>query len=92
MAAEETPAPKPNNPAPEQLPREITVYSHSNLFYWWPVWFVAYVLALLTWWDGHLLAVVPKNSKAEQVTTKDGVQRDVILAGFLGTAKVAYRK
>jgi len=81
MAAEETPAPKPNIPAPEQLPREITVYSHSNLFYWWPVWFVAYVLALLTWWDGHLLAVVPKNSKAEQVTTKDGVQRDVILAG-----------
>ena len=28
--------------------REVRVYSHSMLFYWWPVWAVGYVLALVT--------------------------------------------
>ncbi|MFL5242037.1 MAG: hypothetical protein ACJ8FY_08010 [Gemmataceae bacterium] len=38
---------------------EIKIVSHSNLFYWWPVWAVGYLLALLTWADGHLMAIVP---------------------------------
>jgi hypothetical protein len=28
--------------------REVRIYSHSMLFYWWPVWVVGYVLALVT--------------------------------------------
>jgi len=28
--------------------REVRVYSHSMLFYWWPVWAVGYLLALIT--------------------------------------------
>jgi len=28
--------------------REVRVYSHSMLFYWWPVWAVSYALALVT--------------------------------------------
>jgi hypothetical protein len=28
--------------------REVRVYSHSMLFYWWPVWAVGYLLALAT--------------------------------------------
>src|SRR5436190_3116308 len=33
-------------------PMEIRVYSHSMLFYWWPVWAVGYLFALLTWMRG----------------------------------------
>ncbi|MGO8753122.1 MAG: hypothetical protein ACLQNE_44840 [Thermoguttaceae bacterium] len=28
---------------------EVTVYAHSALFYWWPLWVAGYVMALLTW-------------------------------------------
>jgi hypothetical protein len=31
---------------------EITIFSHSNIFYWWPVWVVGYLFAFLTWWHG----------------------------------------
>jgi len=32
--------------------QEITIYSHSPLFYWWPVWAVGYLLALVTYIQG----------------------------------------
>jgi hypothetical protein len=44
--------------------QEIKIVSHSNLFYWWPVWAVGFVMALLTWIDGHLMAIVPPGTKA----------------------------
>ena len=28
---------------------QVIVYGHSALFYWWPLWVVGYVMALLTW-------------------------------------------
>ncbi len=28
---------------------QVIVYAHSALFYWWPLWMVGYVMALLTW-------------------------------------------
>jgi hypothetical protein len=34
-------------------PTEFRVYSHSTLFYWWPVWAVGYAMALLTLWEGQ---------------------------------------
>ncbi len=42
-------APLPPTPSPT----EVTLYSHSPLFYWWPVWVVGYALAGLTWWFGE---------------------------------------
>lgn len=42
--------------------REIKIVSHSNLFYWWPVWAVGFIMALLTFLDGHLLAIVPEHT------------------------------
>jgi hypothetical protein len=39
--------------------REVRIYSHSTLFYWWPVWACGYIMAFWTWWDGHRLAIVP---------------------------------
>jgi hypothetical protein len=28
---------------------EVIIFGHSWLFYWWPVWVVGYLMALLTW-------------------------------------------
>lgn len=69
-----------NPSSKKQETNEITVYSHSVLFYWWPVWFIGFILAGLTYWDGHLLAVVPFNSEAKQIITEDKVPHNVIIA------------
>src|SRR5207244_28861 len=42
--------------------REITIVSHSGLFYWWPVWAIGFLLALVTLFDSHRMAIVPKDS------------------------------
>jgi hypothetical protein len=39
-------------PVPQRV-REITVYSHSALVYWWPVWLVGFVLAAVTYVEGQ---------------------------------------
>lgn len=53
--------PSPSHPAaPSQ--RELRIYSHSALFYWWPVWAVGFLMALLTMLDGHVMAIVPGDS------------------------------
>jgi hypothetical protein len=41
---EQTPAPAVTHSGPQ-----VIIYSHSWLFYWWPVWVIGYVMALLTW-------------------------------------------
>jgi len=43
-------------------PREIKLVSHSSIFYWWPIWVLGYALALLTWYDGTRLAILPPQS------------------------------
>ena len=45
---------------------EIRVYGHSNLFYWWPVWAAGFILAFLTYLDGHVMAVVPAGTHVQQ--------------------------
>lgn len=57
-------------------PQSVTVISHSTLFYWWPVWAVGFLMALLTYIDGDLLAVVPKGTKGVKEVRYDGVQRE----------------
>ncbi|HMF19963.1 MAG TPA: hypothetical protein VKE98_22345 [Gemmataceae bacterium] len=61
-----TAAPPP--PAPAQAParqKEITIYSHSTLFYWWPVWVGGFIMALVTAFSGEVLAVVPAHTKPD---------------------------
>src|SRR5262249_18273785 len=36
----------------DTTPPVVYVYSHSALFYWWPVWVLGYALALLTYAQG----------------------------------------
>jgi hypothetical protein len=48
---------------PTSAKAEIKIVSHSGLFYWWPVWAVGFLLAILTAVENRLLAVVPHNTK-----------------------------
>src|SRR5436305_595572 len=43
--------------APAQPLPELKLYSHSMLIYWWPVWLVGYLFALLTYLQGELVTV-----------------------------------
>jgi hypothetical protein len=47
----------PVQPSPEQLPQAIRVYSHSTFFYWWPVWLMGYIMALVTYIDGQQVTI-----------------------------------
>jgi hypothetical protein len=38
-------------------PTEVRLYSHSNFFYWWPVWAVGYLMAFITSVHGHSEAI-----------------------------------
>lgn len=60
-----------------ERPRQVTIVAHSMLFYWWPVWAVAFVMAGLTWLDGHRLAVVPSGTQV--VEDFDGNREALVL-------------
>lgn len=42
--------------------RQLTIISHSTLFYWWPVWAVGFVLGLLSLFWGGRMVFVPSDS------------------------------
>jgi hypothetical protein len=57
------PSPPPA-PTPDPVRNEVKIVSHSFLFYWWPVWLVGFILAILTFmpWDNHRMVIVPAGS------------------------------
>jgi len=65
----------------EVAPNEIVIISHSTIFYWWPVWFVGFLMAAVTYLDGHLMALVPPETVAESSQTVAGHDgpRDVLV-------------
>jgi hypothetical protein len=40
-------------PASRVKPRELVVYGHTSLRFWWPVWVIGYLFAVLTWLEGQ---------------------------------------
>jgi hypothetical protein len=58
-----TPKPAVLHPATEG-PKRVVIYQHSTLLYWWPVWLFAFLFALLSFVDGHRMAVVPSGTLA----------------------------
>ena len=41
-------------------PPEIKIISHSNIFYWWPAWVAGFAVALISYTQGHDVAIVPE--------------------------------
>jgi uncharacterized membrane protein YkgB len=59
-----SPQPAPTaSPAPGPPPvRELRIYGHTPLFYWWPVWACGYIMAIATLWQDDRVAIVPSDS------------------------------
>ena len=53
--------------------QDLVIYSHSPLFYWWPVWAVGFIMALLTLADGGRMAIVPDGTKADRALHVEAV-------------------
>jgi hypothetical protein len=77
-----TPPPAGNFPMNSAVPatptrRQIVIIGHSNLFYWWPVWAVGFLMTIISYF-GDVVAIVPHGTKltSEKVTVpvkdKDG--------------------
>ena len=60
-------SPPPLLPRAKSEPNQVTIISHSNLFYWWPVWVVGFVMAIITYFDGYVMAVLPAKGVAAAV-------------------------
>lgn len=88
------PAPAPPAATRPAEAAEIRIVSHSNLFYWWPVWAIGFILGLLSLLFGQRMIIVPADSEAwsnatVSVTKKGNEQatvsgRDVILLSEKG--------
>jgi hypothetical protein len=55
--------PQSTSPVSPTNNREITIVSHSTLFYWWPVWAVGFLLGILSLIWGYRMAVLPKGTE-----------------------------
>jgi hypothetical protein len=44
-------------------PEEVRVYQHSPLYYWWPVWLVAFIMGGMTYLDGGRAVIVPPGTE-----------------------------
>src|SRR5262249_33718686 len=42
------------------------IYSHSHLFYWWPVWLLGLILGTLTMLSKEYIVIVPADAKASR--------------------------
>ncbi len=73
------PPPSPAVHPPHQT--DIRIYSHSPLLYWWPVWAVAFLMALWTYFDNYHMALVPPGSTVEdgQLTVPEGARLEAPL-------------
>jgi hypothetical protein len=69
------PSSYPSSSGPPGVPTrasEIKLISHSTLFYWWPVWVLAFFMALFTYIENNRLAIVPNSSKVVPIEGKVG--------------------
>lgn len=71
-------------PPPEAAQKKridyLIVYGHSNLFYWWPVWLVSFILAGITYFEGQQMAVVPAGTVARHAVPIDGRPHEALVA------------
>jgi len=57
------PHPKPPVPdTPQDKGHYVKIVQHSQLFYWWPVWLIGFILGLISFFSGDVMAVIPATS------------------------------
>jgi len=59
------------SPSVGKHPREIKLVSHSPIFYWWPIWVLGYMMALITFFEGNRVAILPAESLVHKVAEDD---------------------
>lgn len=52
--------------------REITLISHSMLFYWWPIWLLGFTMAAITFFEDDRLAVMPPGTGVTEKWKDEG--------------------
>ncbi len=76
-------------PATANAPVAVSLFGHSNFFFWWPVWALAFAFGALTWWSNERLAIVP----ADTTIQHDAAAKQIVLtipdASATGTLKTA---
>ena len=77
---------QPQSPHPKSMGdnRQLTIVSHSTLFYWWPVWTLGFLLGILSLFWGQRMAVVPEKTEVVRGAnviepTKEFKDRDVLV-------------
>jgi hypothetical protein len=50
-------------------PKEVIIYGHTALFYWWPVWFLGFIFAVTSYYGGARIAIVPPESTYYEKST-----------------------
>jgi hypothetical protein len=48
--------------------QEIRIVSHSNIFYWWPVWAFGFLMAIITYSERTLAVIVPHGTVVNRET------------------------
>jgi hypothetical protein len=59
-------APAPNSVHGLSASKPFRVYSRSTIFYWWPVWILGFLFALVSYLDGGYMAWVPAGTEAKR--------------------------
>ena len=74
MSAKPPSTVKTEPPKGPSHPDTIRIYGHSMLFYYWPVWMLGYLFAIITFVDGHYMALVPGTAKEDTGVMKQLVR------------------
>jgi hypothetical protein len=54
----------------KRRPNQITVVSHSDLFYWWPVWLIGFFMTILTYMHGVHAGFVAGDPQVIEIDAK----------------------
>jgi hypothetical protein len=63
--------------------QELRIYSHSSLFYWWPVWLVGFIMAFLTYWRGNTEQIGAMGQAREMIHPSSNLGVIFLLVLFL---------
>jgi hypothetical protein len=83
-------APPAQAPRPQR--REVMIFSHSSLFYWWPVWAIGYLMALITLFTGDRVALVPGKTELLAEASGEATYETAKTPGVTESKRVTFEK